>query len=326
MSDRLRLAVENGHVVLPEGRLLVVNARPGHDLSLLDQNKALLWTRSAAEGAALQLKGWHLGNPSEAYAGAIVFLPRARMAQKASLQMATLFTTGPVIVDGNKTDGVDAFYKTVRKRAEVTPAYSKAHGKVFSVNKCEIADWPSMDIEQGEDGWWRAPGVFSGDGVDKASAYLAEKLPASIAGCVIDLGAGWGYLSEAILSRDGVTRLFGIEDDLLAYRAAIRNVTDKRASFHHADALSWQPPVLADHVITNPPFHTDRAADPALGQAFIRASAAMLKPKGNLWLVANRQLPYESTLEGAFRTVRLIDDNASFKIFNASQPHTPRKG
>lgn len=326
MSDRLRLAVENGHVALPEGRLLVLNAPRDIDVAGLDKEDSVLWTRSAADRARLAAAGWNVAAPAGGFAGAIVVLPRARQAQKASLRMAAEATSGPVIVDGAKTDGVDAFYKEARKHAEVSPAYSKAHGKVFTLSTLDADDWPKMDIEPGADGWWRGPGVFSADGVDKASAFLADHLPEALSGSVADLGSGWGYLAKAVLQREGVRELHLVEDDALADRAARRNVEDARARFHHADALTWKPPAPVDHVVTNPPFHTGRAADPSLGQAFIRAAAGMLTPKGSLWLVANRQLPYESTLEGAFRTVRPVAETSSFKVFTASQPRSPRKG
>lgn len=52
----------------------------------------------------------------------------------------------------------------------------------------------------------------------------------------------------------------------------------------------------------------------------------MLSPKGQLWLVANRHLPYEATLQDAFRNVEIIGQTASFKLYIASHPRLPRKG
>jgi 16S rRNA (guanine1207-N2)-methyltransferase len=52
--------------------------------------------------------------------------------------------------------------------------------------------------------------------------------------------------------------------------------------------------------VTNPPFHVVRAADPGLGRAFVEAARGMLGPRGDLWLVANRHLPYEGALRAAF--------------------------
>ncbi len=322
MSDRLRLAVENGHVVLPEdGDILVLNPQDNSDLSIFDSERTFFESWSARRNKALEAANLRTHVWSDLVAAAVLFLPRAREAQRAAFRRARQMTDGPIIIDGDKTDGVDAFYRELRDRAEVSPAWSKAHGKVFTVEGGDISDWPELAPYQAPDGWWRAPGVFSADGIDKASAFLADALPKSLSGTVIDLGAGWGYISHEILKRDGVTELHLVEDDCLALRAAGRNVTDPRAKFHGADALTWRPDTPADHVVTNPPFHQGRAAEPSLGQAFIRAAAGMLKPKGQLWLVANRYLPYEKTLKDAFRTVELHAENPSFKIFHATSPN-----
>ena len=219
-----------------------------------------------------------------------------------------------------------AFYREVRKKSDVSDAWSKAHGKVFTVTNYDFGDWPVMDVEQGEDGWWRAPGVFSADGIDKASACLAESLPLSLSGAVVDLGSGWGYLSKAVLEREGVSQVHLIEDDLLAHLAGRWNLKGNHGATHvHADARTWRPEAPVDHVVTNPPFHATRKADPELGRAFIRAAADMLKPKGSLWLVANRHLPYEATLEDAFHKVTPLAPNPSFKLFHATSPKR-RKG
>ena len=94
---------------------------------------------------------------------------------------------------------------------------------------------------------------------------------------------------------------------------------DPRARFHWADATrgKWGP---VDAVVMNPPFHTGRAADPALGVAFIRAAAAMLTPSGTLWMVANRHLPYEPVLAAAFREVEEIGGDSRFRLTRAARP------
>ncbi|WWR48298.1 methyltransferase [Roseovarius sp. S88] len=73
-----------------------------------------------------------------------------------------------------------------------------------------------------------------------------------------------------------------------------------------------------------PPFHTGRASDPDLGRAFIRAAAEALKPKGQLWMVANRHLPYEAELGVNFRDVKTHASDNRFKILWAANP--ARKG
>lgn len=328
MTGRLSIALERGVVALPEGDLLVIGATVESELDSLPMDRTRVLSRFADAHDALRDRGWDcVTEPPLQVDGAVLFLPRARDAQRAGLKLASRLTKGgPIIVDGAKTHGVDAFYREVRDRADVSEAWSKDHGKVFAVTGGQFNDWPRPDARLDADGWWRGPGVFSADGIDKASAMLADALPAQLSGTVIDLGAGWGFLSRAILGRDGVTALDLVENDRVALDAARRNIDDRRATFHWADALNWHPVAPADHVVTNPPFHAGRAADPELGRAFIRAAAEMLKPKGSLWLVANRHLPYESTLEDAFRNVEPLAPNPSFKLFHASSPRRSRKG
>jgi 16S rRNA (guanine1207-N2)-methyltransferase len=145
-------------------------------------------------------------------------------------------------------------------------------------------------------------------------------LPARLGPLVADLGAGWGYLSRAILAREGVTEVHLIEADHAALDCARQNVTDPRARFHWADTTVHAPGIAFDTVVTNPPFHVTRAADPALGRSFVEAARRLLAPRGDLWLVANRHLPYETALRSAFREVAEIGDDPAFKLFHASHP------
>jgi len=327
MSDRLSLALERGVVALPDGELLVVGATVSDTLDGLPKDRTTILSRFADADHRFARLGWNCVTEAPfPVDGAIVFLPRSREAQRGYMKLAARVTEGgPIIVDGNKTNGIDAFYRDVKNRVETSEAWSKAHGKVFVASGREFSDWPSTGARLCADDWWRAPGAFSADGIDQASAFLSDALPKQLTGAVVDLGAGWGYLSKAILGKEGVVHLDLVENDFDALSAAQENITDARAELHWADALTWRPDALVDHVVTNPPFHVGRAADPALGQAFIQAAAAMLKPKGQLWLVANRHLPYEGTLKDAFRTVELHAEKPSFKIFHATSP-TRRKG
>jgi 16S rRNA (guanine1207-N2)-methyltransferase len=74
-----------------------------------------------------------------------------------------------------------------------------------------------------------------------------------------------------------------------------------------------------------PPFHLGRTADPALGRAFITAAARVLAPSGSLWMVANRHLPYESTLAASFAKVEEIAGDTRFKVLHATRPARARR-
>ncbi len=126
------------------------------------------------------------------------------------------------------------------------------------------------------DGFVTLPGVFSADGPDRGSALLAAALPAKLPGRIVDLGAGWGYLARAILAREGVQaarpgRGRGRRAGLCARATSpirARASTGPMRPRFAARRACWMP------WSCNPPFHIGRAADPALGAAFIRAAAA----------------------------------------------------
>ena len=102
-------------------------------------------------------------------------------------------------------------------------------------------------------------------------------------------------------------------------------MTDPRARFHWADAVSFRPEGVIDAVVCNPPFHVTRAAEPGLGAAFIKAAAAMLHPGGTLWLVANRHLPYGAVLTETFRDAEEIGGDGAFRLVRASRPVRARR-
>ncbi len=319
-ASRLNFALDSGAVVLPEGRVAVFRPVAGYDLLALGDVHVIQGFRPDYDFFTAQ--GFEVGTaPGGTYAAALVCLPRARVLARALVAQARAVTDGPVLIDGQKTDGVEAMLKDCRKRAKVGEVISKAHGKCFSITGGEFSDWAADPEGQRIEGSFvTRPGVFSADGKDPASALLAEALPAILPKTIADLGAGWGYLSDAILRRKGVETLHVVEAEHDALICAQENITDPRARFHWADATTFRPDAPLDAVVTNPPFHTTRAADPGLGQSFIAAAAGMLKPSGKLWLVANRHLPYETEARALFTEVQEVAGDNRFKILHAAKP------
>ncbi|WP_170414709.1 class I SAM-dependent methyltransferase [Ruegeria atlantica] len=252
---------------------------------------------------------------------AIVILPRAKALARSMVHQACQRASGLIVIDGAKTDGVDSLLKDIRKRVDVEGPIAKAHGKIFWFRSTPeaFADWAAPDY-QTVDGFRTAPGVFSADGIDPASAMLLRALPKKLGPRVADLGAGWGYLSAELIRVSNPRSLHLVEADHIALTCARANLAETGAQFHWADAVTWNAPEPLDTVIMNPPFHTSRAADPELGQGFIKSAARNLNRNGNLWMVANRHLPYEVTLADTFVQVHEVSGDNRFKVFHASRP------
>ena len=319
--SRLAIALDRGAVDLPAaGRIAVFGARPGDDLSALPKERVQIIQGFYPDHAALAAQGYDCATAPDggAYTAALVRLPRAKAEGRGRIAAARAVTDGPIIVDGQKTDGVDSLLRELRSRAELGEVVAKAHGKLAAIHGGDFSDWAARPQEV--DGFVTVPGVFSADAVDLGSALLAAALPDTLPPRVADLGAGWGYLSCAVLDRAGVEAVHLVEADHAALTCARTNIRDPRAVFHWSDVASFAPDRPFDAVVTNPPFHQSRAAEPALGTAFIAAARRMLSRQGVLWLVANRHLPYEKTLAESFREVRELGDDPSYKLFHAARP------
>lgn len=320
-SARLSQALDTGALTLPsEGLIAVYRPRIGDDLSDLPMDRLVVLTGFKPDHDHFALRV--ATDPAPPYAAALVCLPRAKAEARALIAQAAAEVApgGVIAVDGQKTDGIDAVLKDLRGRVALSESLSKAHGKLATFAAGPgLEDWAARPtiIERG---FQTLPGVFSADAPDRGSVLLAQALPAKLGPKVVDLGAGWGYLSRAVLARDSVKRLDLVEADAAALDCARVNVVDERARYHWADATVFRPESLVETVVCNPPFHTGRDADPALGGAFIRAAKRMLAPDGVLWLVANRHLPYDLVLAEAFLEVEEVGGDGVFRVIRAKKP------
>lgn len=322
-SARLDLALESGAFVVPDaGRILVLRPRAGDDLSALGRDRVTVRTGFRPDHDQFAAQGYDVAGEGP-FAAAVVCVPRARAAALALVAQAvqTVPPGAPVLLDGQKTDGVESLIKTCRTAGlHLGEVMSKAHGKAVVLSAAPVpADWPA--VRRAVDGGFVTdPFCFSADGPDRGSALLAAALPAKLGPKAIDLGAGWGYLSGAVLSRDGVKKLDLVEAEAAALDCARAAISDPRARFHWADALSWRPESLAETVVMNPPFHLGREAEATLGIDFIGAARRMMAPDGVLWMVANRHLPYDAALQAAFLDVETIGGDPAFRLIRAAKP------
>lgn len=212
-------------------------------------------------------------------------------------------------------------------------AASVLGGETISKNHCRIwwatrsaAEAPAEWLAGGamrtntQTGFTACPGAYGWNKIDAGSNLLADAFSPAIAGRVADLGAGWGYLSARLLAASpNVSALDMIEAEGLALDAAEINVSHPTIPIRALwlDVAAGIGSDLYDHIITNPPFHAGKAADPDLGRAFIARAAEALVRGGKLLLVANRHLPYESEIDARFARRSVVAENAAFKVIEA---------
>jgi len=238
---------------------------------------------------------------------------------------------GVVVACQTNDEGAKSGQADFARLAGPLSVLSKHHCRVYwtaplqaPADPALLDEWRALDAPRPIiDGRWSSrPGVFAWDRIDAGSALLAKHLPADLAGDAADLGAGWGYLASVLLERCSAIRSLDLyEADARALALARTNLAPFASrvplGFHWHDVTAGLPRRY-DVIVSNPPFHAqDRADRPELGQRFIAAAAHALAPRGRLWLVANRHLPYEEALGVHFAQVRTVAQADGFKVVEA---------
>ncbi len=234
---------------------------------------------------------------------------------------------GKLLVAMPNTAGAGRFEKELCKATGNVVSLQKHKCRAFHAaedgawNEAVFNEWRALGGLREISGFTVQAGIFSSDHIDPGSQLLADHLPAHLHGHVADLGAGWGFLSDAVLKRcPKIARLDLFEADARALQCARKNLAgrDCEITFHWHDVTTGIPGVY-DAIIMNPPFHTGQATDVDLGRAFLKTASAALKRGGKLLLVANRQLPYEAVLETSGLAWRKIAEDKTYKLLFADK-------
>ncbi len=245
-----------------------------------------------------------------------------------------LLADGGVLLCSLMNDwGAKRFEQRLKEVAGEAGTLSKHHCRAFWArknagwNQQMLAEWRAggefrMILD---DRFWSVPGLFSWDHIDAGSQMLTEHLPQEIAGHVGDLGVGWGFLSDFLLrNRREITQMDVYDADGRAIEAARRNLTPAKGRakvrYHWHNVTAGLERTGFDWIVTNPPFHETRQPDPVIGMKFIIAAAMALKPEGQLWLVANKHLPYERLMQEGFEQTSVVVQKDGYKVMMGAKP------
>lgn len=262
----------------------------------------------------------------------VLLLPPRQREQARALLVQALDLAAPggrVVVAARNDEGGRSLADDLARVAGVVASEGRSKSRVawtaplHGIADPALADaWRAGDAprEVAGAGLLSRPGVFAADRIDIATQLLIDHLPCDLRGRAADLGAGWGVLSHALLARaPGITALDAYEADARAVELARGNLAGARVPV----AVHWHDVTRGldarfDTIVCNPPFHAQgRDTRVDIGRRFLEVAADALAPGGRLWLVANRQLPYEATLAPRFARIATHAQAHGFKVIEA---------
>lgn len=263
--------------------------------------------------------------PAGEYDVALIEVAATREAWRMRLhEAARALRPGGVLVAAGPNDAggksaardVNALFGSVNER-------SKAHQRVVVAIQPHVrpnmGDITSGSFHHAQRTYTTYPGVFAADRLDMGSATLLAALPDVRGRRVLDIGGGAGVLAGAMCDA-GAAAVDVIDVDALAVKAMQHTFADNaqvRVAWGDVlDGLPWD--AQYDVVVTNPPFHAGKRTDDSMVQAFVAVAARHLRPRGELYLVANAFLAYEPLLQRFFGEVVQVRVTPSFIVWRGS--------
>ena len=153
------------------------------------------------------------------------------------------------------------------------------------------------------------PGVFSRKKLDDGTALLLDylhDLPVPTEARVLDFGCGAGVIGAAVKRWWTSAHVTLVDANALALAAtqrtlAANDLASEDVQLSAADVFAFEDVANAPtegytHILSNPPFHSGVQTDYHAVEEFLRGAARHLARDGQLVLVANRFLPYETLL------------------------------
>ena len=158
------------------------------------------------------------------------------------------------------------------------------------------------------------PGVFNAGKLDIGTKLLLDNIRLNKRGRVLDLACGSGVIGLTCKSRQPELYVEMVDIDGMALASAELNA--KRLGL---DCPAFVSDGLANTkkfntIICNPPFHQGKGTDYNFAQQLIRTAKQHLLPRGELWIVANRQLAYEQWAEKSCHSVEIVVQANGFKL------------
>ena len=285
---------------------------------------------------------WPEGGP---YDAATLRLPRSKAALDMALHAAAahLKADAPLWVYGANDEGIKSVSTRIepllgdtetldtRKHCRVVEAIRPAQIEGLKVSLAEFRQEQALTLvlpgrtEDLTRTFVSYPGMFAKGGLDDGTRLLLSVLPTLKAGArVLDFACGAGVIAAAVQHRQPDAEVWLTDADAVSVAAARENVPS--AQVLCGDGWARIPAVRHFHAIfSNPPIHAGKGRSYDVLQDLIQGAPARLRDNGQLWLVTQRQVPVQETLEATFHQVRLAAEDPRYRVWCAESAKSPRR-
>lgn len=249
----------------------------------------------------------------------ILLWPKAKPLAQAMIELIANSQSECWVVGANDAGG-----KSIGK---ALPALTDSAEKTDSARHCSLwylqlkaasgFNWlrHGKSFNHGGQSYLTLPGVFNHGSLDAGTAVLLEHVPAPRHGRLLDLGCGSGVIGLSMKQEQPALKVTLADIDAFAVRSAQLNSTRMNAA---ADILSSdglnQIDGRFDFIFTNPPFHHGKETNYSFARNLFSAARQHLTSDGQIWLVANRHLPYEDWAREYFRDAQVMVQASGFKL------------
>lgn len=258
--------------------------------------------------------------------GAVLFWPKSHALGEWWLLWlcATLPPGTPLEVVGENQGGIKRVLKALA-------ALGLGCRKVDSARRCGLYATHLDRVGIDPDDAWSSfdaeglrlvshPGVFGHGKLDDGTRLLLERLPEALRpgkGPVLDMGCGDGILAAWLAERGA--DVTAVDANLFAVEATRRTLAANGLAGEvlASDVYSALDGRRFEAILSNPPFHQERAIDYGPAGRMITQAPDRLLPGGRLILVANAFLPYPDLLERAFGSFEILADDRRFRVYRA---------
>lgn len=220
-------------------------------------------------------------------------------------------------------DVVGKYFETVEASlAEQKSRVLRARSPKTAVAQEALTQWPKSQRHQDVDLVVCAEGgAFAGTSIDIGTYDLLavlDRVSGQQGMRIIDFGCGTGVLATQIAKLRPSATVIASDQSAAAVESAhatiVANGVGDRVSVVRDDGLSSQPDGSADLILFNPPFHSGAAVHAGTSLRLFAEAGRVLKPGGELWVVANRHLSYKPALRKLVGETREVRRTPKFTV------------